>query len=278
MQLIGRQLLQLAILAILVCACLRAQTVPNFSGSWVVDSARSGLTRVGDAGSPPPTVQPPKRTKYVLAEYPAALVESRTKVAGEVAIEATIDTRGNVTDAEVVMSVPALDRSALSAVRQWKYTPASVNNAPVPVTMTVTVNFTLSGVSPTAAKPTGVAVRRWLSSHKVAITQDATSLTLAGDGPKGPQVTMYFLNGAEVTNTFLAFVPSVSRQPAALLGVSAEFRSRSHWDGDKLVTTIKPDLTETRYLDGEVMVVETVTTDTHDGKPNMSKLVYRKVG
>jgi protein TonB len=36
-----------------------------------------------------------------------------------------------------------LDQAALEALRQWEYTPSRLNGVPVPVMMTVTVNFTL---------------------------------------------------------------------------------------------------------------------------------------
>ena len=36
-----------------------------------------------------------------------------------------------------------LDDAALAAVRQWTYSPTTLNGVPVPVIMTVTVNFTL---------------------------------------------------------------------------------------------------------------------------------------
>ena len=38
-----------------------------------------------------------------------------------------------------------LDEAALTAVRQWRYTPTLLNNVPVPVIMTITFNFTLGG-------------------------------------------------------------------------------------------------------------------------------------
>jgi protein TonB len=49
-----------------------------------------------------------------------------------------------VTDAKVLRSVPLLDQAALDAVRQWEFTPTLLNGVPVPVIMTVTVQFTLS--------------------------------------------------------------------------------------------------------------------------------------
>jgi periplasmic protein TonB len=49
-----------------------------------------------------------------------------------------------VTDVKVLRGLPLLDRAAIEAVRQWVHTPALLNGAPVPVMMTVTVNFKLS--------------------------------------------------------------------------------------------------------------------------------------
>ena len=40
-------------------------------------------------------------------------------------------------------SIPLLDQAALDAVRQWQFTPTLLNGVPVPVIMTVTVQFTL---------------------------------------------------------------------------------------------------------------------------------------
>ena len=45
-------------------------------------------------------------------------------------------------DAKVVRSIPLLDQAALDAVRQWQYTPTLLNGVPVPVLVTVTINFT----------------------------------------------------------------------------------------------------------------------------------------
>ena len=40
--------------------------------------------------------------------------------------------------------IPLLDQAAIEAVKQWVYTPTLLNGVPVPVIMTVTVNFKLS--------------------------------------------------------------------------------------------------------------------------------------
>ena len=61
-----------------------------------------------------------------------------------VILEAIIDPGGNVTNVRVLRSIPLLDNSAIEAVRQWKYEPTLLNGVPVPIVMTVTVNFALS--------------------------------------------------------------------------------------------------------------------------------------
>ena len=51
-------------------------------------------------------------------------------------------------DAHILRSIPLLDEAALDAVRQWEFTLTLLNGIPVPVIMTVTVNFTLDGGTP----------------------------------------------------------------------------------------------------------------------------------
>jgi protein TonB len=63
---------------------------------------------------------------------------------GLVILEATIDEQGNVTETRLLRSIPLLDEAAVAAVRQWKFSPTLLNGVPVPIVMTVTVNFTLT--------------------------------------------------------------------------------------------------------------------------------------
>jgi protein TonB len=73
--------------------------------------------------------------------YPADAMAD--KVQGIVILEAVIGIDGSVENARVLRSVPRLDQAALDALLQWQFTPTLLNGAPVPVIMTVTVNFTL---------------------------------------------------------------------------------------------------------------------------------------
>ena len=106
------------------------------------------LTRPQPA--PPPPTQPvrvggdiaaPTKLVDVRPVYPP--IAQSARVQGVVIVEATIDERGNVTDATILRSIPLLDQAAIDAVRQWKFTPTLLDGVPVPVIMTVTVTFSL---------------------------------------------------------------------------------------------------------------------------------------
>ena len=64
-------------------------------------------------------------------------------IQGEVLLEVTINEKGEVENISVTKGHPLLVRSALEAVKQWKYRPYVVDGAAVPVSSTVSVNFTL---------------------------------------------------------------------------------------------------------------------------------------
>jgi len=60
-----------------------------------------------------------------------------------VILQARIGPDGHVTNARVLRSIPLLDQAAMDAVLQWEYQPTLLNGRPVPVLITVTINFTL---------------------------------------------------------------------------------------------------------------------------------------
>jgi periplasmic protein TonB len=86
-------------------------------------------------------IKPPTKIKDVRPVYPG--IAQAARVEGLVIIETTISPTGRVMDAKLLRSIPLLDAAALDAVRQWEFTPTLLNGNPVPVVMTVTVNFTL---------------------------------------------------------------------------------------------------------------------------------------
>ena len=86
-------------------------------------------------------IKAPTKTKMVNPVYPP--IAQSARVQGVVIIEATIGPNGRVQQAKVLRSIPLLDQAALEAVKQWEFTPTLLNGVPVPVIMTVTVQFTL---------------------------------------------------------------------------------------------------------------------------------------
>jgi protein TonB len=78
---------------------------------------------------------------HVTPEYPE--IARRARIDGTVILEAVLDVTGRVDRVRVLRSVPLLDDSAVKAVSQWRYTPTELNGVPVPVLMTITVQFSL---------------------------------------------------------------------------------------------------------------------------------------
>jgi TonB family protein len=124
-------------------------------GLEIVERGFSGLDGIdpcaGCVLAPPPApqkpmrlhsgMQPPTKVVNVNPVYPPLAQAARK--AGVVILEAVIDARGNVTTVNVLRSIPLLDQAAVDAVRQWRFTPTLLNGEPVPIVMTVTVNFSL---------------------------------------------------------------------------------------------------------------------------------------
>lgn len=86
-------------------------------------------------------VLPPRKTADVRPTFPEAA--QAAGLTGVVIAEIVVDESGQVANAHLVQQIPLLEDAALAAVRQWKFDPVLVDGRPVPVRMTVTVNFTL---------------------------------------------------------------------------------------------------------------------------------------
>jgi TonB family protein len=86
-------------------------------------------------------INSPARIRNVPPVYPP--IAQSARVSGTVILEVVIGADGRVADAKILRSIPLLDQAALDAVRQWEFTPTMLNGGPVPIVMTVTVNFRL---------------------------------------------------------------------------------------------------------------------------------------
>lgn len=102
---------------------------------------------------PPPPAAPPKPVRIggdiqqptlvhrVNPEYPPIAISARKE--GIVILEATVDEHGAVERVRVLRSEPLLDKAAIDAVKQWRYSPLQLNGRAHPFILTVTVSFNL---------------------------------------------------------------------------------------------------------------------------------------
>jgi periplasmic protein TonB len=88
-------------------------------------------------------MQPPRKVVHVDPIYPP--IAQSARIEGTVILETVIGIDGRVTSVRVLRSIPLLDQAAMDAVRRWSFTPTLLNGTPVPVAMTVTVRFALTG-------------------------------------------------------------------------------------------------------------------------------------
>ena len=94
--------------------------------------------------APVPTggdVKPAKLISSVPPIYPS--LAKNQHVSGNVLVDALIDATGHVTTMKVVSGPTLLHQAAMDALRQWKYQPAILDGKPVPMHLTVMLQFRL---------------------------------------------------------------------------------------------------------------------------------------
>ncbi len=84
-----------------------------------------------------------KRTHYVPPDYPNTALNS--KLSGVVTVEFTVGTNGEPHDVRVTDASPpgVFDKSAVAAVKRWRYDPVVVNGAPVEIPVRTAIRFEL---------------------------------------------------------------------------------------------------------------------------------------
>lgn len=101
------------------------------------------IVRKGQEGPPYRVggdIEVPEKIHHVSPEYPE--LARRAELGGVVILEAIVSQTGNVTDVHVLRGLGlGLDEAAITAVRQWRFSPTLVDGEPVEVLLTVTVHF-----------------------------------------------------------------------------------------------------------------------------------------
>lgn len=109
-------------------------------GSGIGDGSGGGTG--GGPYRPGSGIEPPKLLREVKAEYTEEA--RRRNIRGDVVLEVVVRSDGNVGDVRVLQGLGAgLEARAISAVKQWKFSPAMRKGQPVDVLVEVAVEFTL---------------------------------------------------------------------------------------------------------------------------------------
>lgn len=125
--------------------------IPGGSAGGVLGGIIGGT----GGGMPPPpkpsqqrvriggNVQAAKMLRQIQPMYPQ--IAKTAHVQGTVILHAIIAKDGTVQELQYISGPALLMRSAMDAVRQWKYQPTLLNGEPVEVDTTISVVFTLNG-------------------------------------------------------------------------------------------------------------------------------------
>jgi len=86
-------------------------------------------------------IKEPRKTKHSSPAWPEKAL--RAGLTGTVVLDCVIGVDGHVQTVKVSSGFRSLAEAAAVAVRKWQYTPTELDGTPVPVIMTITVNFRL---------------------------------------------------------------------------------------------------------------------------------------
>ena len=112
------------------------------AAAWAYGHVHQGLGPADGALQPVPYDEPPRLIEQARLAYPQAAFEQR--VTGTVRVEFVVDEEGRVAHAEVRQSIPAFDEAALAAVRQWRFSPATLGGKPIATMASAPVAFTIA--------------------------------------------------------------------------------------------------------------------------------------
>jgi len=137
-----------SVLAVLLCAAgaLSAQDAqtpappadkPDTSAAAPASSPQPTRVRIGG------NVAAAMITHQVQPKYPQGAKQNL--IAGTIVLRAVVGMDGHVQQLQFVSGPPELMRSAMDAVRQWRYKPLKLNGKVVEFDTTISVVYTLSG-------------------------------------------------------------------------------------------------------------------------------------
>jgi protein TonB len=117
---------------------------PETNGEGLGAGLAVGSKQPAAPAAPLPVGGDVKQAKMISPVQPVYPPLAKSQhVSGDVRIDALIDANGHVTTMKIVSGPTLLHQSAMDALKQWKYQPATLDGKPVPMHLTVTIQFRL---------------------------------------------------------------------------------------------------------------------------------------
>jgi protein TonB len=121
------------------------ESAPELDGQRASSGEGLGTMAISNSRQPaaPLPVGGDVKSAVLLSSTPPVYPSlARTQhVNGDVKIDALIDATGHVTTMKILSGPTLLHQSAMTALKQWRYQPATLNGNPVPMHLTVTLQF-----------------------------------------------------------------------------------------------------------------------------------------
>lgn len=221
--------------------------MPGYPPDWGLEGINSAAPItgpvIGPNGTPLHSVRLPSflmqrhLIRKVNPEYPPEARKQR--VEGEVVIRIIIDKNGDVYKADIISGHPLLVPAATAAVKQWKYTPYTLNGDPVVVETVLRVDFSLTDDVP----------------------QDGATDAIPGALPNGSPATK-----SGMIDGILSSTPSVKPSVAAPSHIRTSAGVTTGLLLTKVDPTYPPDALKTR-IQGQVVLSVNI-----DKEGNVSKI------
>ena len=137
-----KRLVSTAVLLVCVMGVATAGAVVALPLGWPIGETAAHAQDVVDGKASGVTL--PKVVSEVKAQYTPEAI--RAKIQGTVTMTVVVRTDGTPSDIEITQSLDAehgLDKQAVAALSQWRFEPGRKDGKPVPVRVTVEMQFTL---------------------------------------------------------------------------------------------------------------------------------------
>jgi TonB family protein len=222
----------------------------------VISFARPGAAQnapqTGEDAVRPRLTRPPKLVKFVEAAYPD--VEKASGRTASVVVQIAISATGTVDAVKVIESAgPAFDQAAITAIQQFVFEPAEVNDRPSPIRINYRYDFVIKEEAPITAQFVGV-----VQNHEKGEALAGVSIVLDnGMSTLTDETGAFHLDGVEPGKHRV----TLSRADLKALQSEETFEAGKKLDATYEVEFNKPDSTDVTDADDlEIVIIAPTLT------------------